>query len=192
MGKKIKGIIFSIYLAIALVVTLLLLGYNDFKITEIGKYSLLLITDDELAPEFNKGDLVILNKDSEVLTGQKAFFYNTYNQKIEVRLGEVVETEKVNDTETTYTFEGDRRLSSQYVLGPANTAEIIPHLGSVLSVLESKWGFLFIIVFPILILSINQISKVCSNILKAYKESILEEAKREVKKDAEAKAEDKE
>ena len=187
MGKKIKGIIFSIYLAIALVITLLLLGYNDFKITEIGTYSLLLITDNELAPEFNKGDLVIVNKDSEVLTGQKAFFYNTYNQKIEVRLGEVIEAERVTDTETTYTFEGDRRLSSQYVLGPSKTADVIPHLGSVLSVLESKWGFLFIIVFPILILSINQISRVCSNILKAYKESILEEAKREVKKEAEAK-----
>lgn len=192
MGKKIKGIIFSIYLAIALVITLLLLGYNDFKITEIGTYSLLLITDNELAPEFNKGDLVIVNKDSEVLTGQKAFFYNTYNQKIEVRLGEVIEAERVTDTETTYTFEGDRRLSSQYVLGPANTAEVIPHLGAVLSTLESKWGFLFIIVFPILILSINQISIVCSNILKAYKESILEEAKREAKKEVNAKAEDKE
>ena len=172
---------------IALVVTLLLLGYNDFKVTEIGSYTLLLMTDDELAPEFNKGDLVIVNKNDEILTEQKAFFYNTYNQNIEVRLGEVIEAEKVTDTETTYTFEGDRRLSSQYVLGPSKTADVIPHLGSVLSVLESKWGFLFIIVFPILILSINQISRVCANILKAYKESILEEAKKQVKKEAEAK-----
>ena len=177
MVKKLKGILFSVYLIIALGITLLLLGYNDFKITEIGTYSLLLIDNSELAPEFNKGDLVIVNKDDEVLTGRKAFFYDTYNDRIEVRLGEVQEIEKITASEKTYTVEGDRKLSSEYVLGPANTAEVIPYLGSVLSVLESKWGFLFLIVFPILIASVNQIATVCSNILKAYKESILEEAK---------------
>ena len=190
MGKKIKGILFSIYLLIALAITLLLLGYNDFKVTEIGTYSLLLITDSELAPEFNKGDLVIVNKDDEVLTGRKAFFYDTYNERIEVRLGEVQGVERITASEKTYTFDGERKLSGQYVLGPANTAEVIPYLGTVLSVLESKWGFLFIIVFPILIASVNQITIVCSNILKAYKESILEEAKEKVR--AEEKAKNKE
>lgn len=193
MGKKIKGILFSIYLLIALVVTLLLLGYNDFKVTEMGTYSLLKITDNELASDnFNKGDLVIVNKDDEVLTGRKAFFYDTYNDRIEVRLGTVENVEKVTSTEKTYTFEGERKISGEYVLGPASTAEIIPTLGTVLSVLESKWGFLFIIVFPILIASINQITIVCSNIMKAYKESILEEAKAKVKAEAEAQAKDKE
>jgi len=190
MIKKIKAILFSIYLLVALVITLLLLGYNEFKVTEVGTYTLLMITDNELAPEFNKGDLVIVNKDDAVYTGRKAFFYDTYNQKIEIRLGLVEEAEKITSTETTYTFEGDRKLSSEYVLGPANTAEVIPHLGGVLSVLESKWGFLFIIVFPILIASVNQITIVCSNILKAYKESILEEAKEKVR--AEEKAKNKE
>ena len=82
-------------------------------------------------------------------------------------------------------FEGERKTSGQFVLGPASTADVIPGLGTVLSVLESKWGFLFIIVFPILIASVNQISIVCSNIMKAYKESILEEAKAKIKAEAE-------
>ena len=98
--------------------------------------------------------------------------------------------ERITASEKTYTFDGERKLSGQYVLGPANTADVIPYLGSVLSVLESKWGFLFIIVFPILIASVNQITIVCSNILKAYKESILEEAKEKVR--AEEKAKNKE
>lgn len=187
MGKKIKNILFSIYLLIALIITLLLLGYNDFKVTEIGTYSLLLISDNELAPEFNKGDLVIVNKDDEILTGRKAFFYDTYNDKIEVRLGTVEEKEKITSTETTYTFEGERKMSGEYVLGAANTAEIIPYLGTVLGVLESKWGFLFIIVFPILIASVNQIAIVCSNILSAYRESIVEEAKAKLKEENETK-----
>ena len=157
MGKKIKGILFSIYLLIALVITLLLLGYNDFKVTEIGTYSLLLITDSELAPEFNKGDLVIVNKDDEVLTGRKAFFYDTYNERIEVRLGEVQGVERITASEKTYTFDGERKLSGQYVLGPANTADVIPYLGTVLSVLESKWGFLFIVLVPSFLIFIYEV-----------------------------------
>lgn len=170
MKKTIKNIIFYVYLAIAIFITLLLLAYNDFKVSEIGNYTLLLIKDSSLAPEFNKGDLVIVNKDDEVLTGRKAFFYDTYNQKIEIRLGLIENVERVTATEKTYTLEGDRKISGEYVLGPANTAEIIPYLGTVLGVLESKWGFLFLIVFPALILVVNQIGIVFSNIMQAAKE----------------------
>ena len=56
------------------------------------------------------------------------------------------------------------------MLGAANTAQVIPNLGTVLSILESKWGFLFFIVFPILIVSVNQIGVVFSNILQVRKE----------------------
>lgn len=170
MKKTIKNIIFYVYIAIAIVITLLLLAYNDFKVSEFGSYTLLLIKDSSLEPEFNKGDLVIVNKDDKVLTGRKAFFYDTYNQKIEIRLGLVEAAERVTSTETTYTLEGDRKISSEYVLGPANTAEIIPYLGTVLGVLESKWGFLFLIVFPAIILVVNQIGIVFSNIIQATKE----------------------
>ena len=76
----------------------MLLAYNDFKVSEIGNYALLLIKDSSLAPEFNKGDLVIVNKDDEVLTGRKAFFYDTYNQKIEIRLGLIENVERVTAT----------------------------------------------------------------------------------------------
>lgn len=182
MKRTVKNILFSIYLVIAIVITLLLLAYNDFKVSQFGNYTLLLIKDSSLEPEFNKGDLVILNKDDEVLTGRKAFFYQTNNQKIEIKLGVIEEVERVTETEKTYTLEGDRKISGEYVLGPANTAEIIPKLGAVLSVLESKWGFLFLIVFPALILVINQIGIVFSNIMQATIQAKEEDKKANVAK----------
>ena len=170
MKKKITNILLIIYIVIAVLITLLLLSYNKFKVTEIGTYSLIIIQDSELAPEFNKGDLVIVNKDDKVLTGRKAFFYDTYKERIEIRLGVIEDAERINASEITYTLEGDRKLSSEYVLGPAHTAEIIPHLGTVLGLLQSKWGFLFLIVFPALILFINQIGVVLEGIKQAKKE----------------------
>lgn len=169
--KKLKHILITIYLLLAILLTLTLLAYNDFKITEVGPYSLLIMRDDELAPEFNEGDLLIVNKNDEVLTGRKAFFYDTSNEKIEVKLATIEKAERVNEQEVTYTLEGERKISSQYVLGPANTTEVIPTLGKILGVLQSKWGFLFLIVFPALILVINQIGIVFNNVIETLKEA---------------------
>ena len=168
--KKLKHILFGIYLGIAILLTLTLLAYNDFKITQFGPYSLLIIEDDELAPDFNEGDLLIVDKNAQVLEGKKAFFYDTSNQKIEVKLGTIVLAERVNEDEITYTLEGERKISSEYVLGPANTAEVIPTLGKILGILQSKWGFLFLIVLPALLAFVNQIGVVFSGIKEAKKE----------------------
>lgn len=170
MKKTIKKIIFIIYIVIAVIVTLLLLAYNDFKVSQFGNYTLLIMQDDSLSPEFNKGELLILDKDDEILTGRKVFFYNTVDQKVEIKLATVEEVERVTSTEKTYTLEGEKKISSEYVLGSANTAEVIPYVGSVLGVLESKWGFLFLIVLPAIILVINQIGIVFSNIIEAIKQ----------------------
>ena len=87
MKKTILNVIFVIYVVIAVFVTICLLSYNQFKVTEFGNYSLVIVTDDEMAPDFNKGDLIIVDKSQQVLSGDKAFFYDTYNrQKLELYL----------------------------------------------------------------------------------------------------------
>ena len=65
MKKIISNGLFIIYVAIAIFVTVCLLSYNEFKVTEFGDYSLVIISDEGLEPDFNKGDLVIVNKKSK-------------------------------------------------------------------------------------------------------------------------------
>lgn len=170
MKKIISNGLFIIYVAIAIFVTVCLLSYNEFKVTEFGDYSLVIISDEGLEPDFNKGDLVIVNKKSKIITGRKAFFYNTYDRQIEIKLGTIEAFEIVTNKETTYTLEGERKISSQYVLGPAETAEVIPGVGTVLGILESKWGFLFLIVLPSLLAFIYQISVVIAELKKSNDE----------------------
>ena len=141
-----------------------LLSYNEYKVTEFGSKSLILVTDESLAPAFKKGDLVIVDKKSQIYNNRKAFFYEKGDLQIDIKLGTVEAIEKVTSTETTYTFEGNLKKSSQYVLGSAEGAEIIPTVGGILAILESKWGFLFIIVMPSLLAFIYQISVVVSEI----------------------------
>ena len=53
MKKIISNILFAIYAVIAVFVTVCLLSYNDFKVTEFGDYSLVIIEDNELSPEYD-------------------------------------------------------------------------------------------------------------------------------------------
>lgn len=171
MKKVILNILVIIYIVIAIFLTVLLLSYNDFKVTEIGGSSLVIIKDNDLAPEYNKGDLVIVNSEDSVKVGQKVFYYNLGESKMKIKLGKIEDSEKITEKSTAYTLEGDKKIAEKYIIGASETAKVIPNLGKVLGVLESKWGFLFIIVLPALLLLINQIGVVASGIKEARKEA---------------------
>ena len=68
MKKKISNILFVAYAVIAIFVTVCLLSFNSYKVSEFGDKSFVLITDDGLSPDFQKGDLVIVNRNSLILT----------------------------------------------------------------------------------------------------------------------------
>lgn len=164
MKRVLGNIVFVIYAIIAIFVTVCLLSYNDYKITEFGQYSLLKIDSNQLEPNYQKGDLVIVNKKDSIEEGDEIFFYNTYTPSLEVTLAEVTNVEKVTASEYTYTLDGGVSISSEYVLGPADTATRIAVMGTVLGILESKWGFLFMIVFPSLIAFLYEIYIVVQDI----------------------------
>lgn len=162
MKKVLKifgGILVTIYILIAVVLTACLLTYNDYKISVFGDRSLIILEDNELAPKYKKGSLLIVKKNSndDIKQGDEIFFYNTYKNKVVVNVSKVNKVKKVTDTETTYTINGKYEISSQYVIGKADTTTVINDVGSILSVLESKWGFLLVIVFPISLLFIYEL-----------------------------------
>lgn len=159
MKKVIKfliAILVVIYIVVAMGLTVCLLNYNDYNLTVIGKNTFIIVRDDELKPDFKKGDLVIVerNADAEIEAGDKVFFYNGYENQVSVNLGDVVNNEKVTETESTFTIEGNLKLSSKYIIGKAETSKVYSGIGSVLAVLESRWGFLFLIILPVLLMFI--------------------------------------
>ena len=164
MKKIIGNIKFIIYAIIAVFVTICLLSYNEFKVTEFGETSLVLIDNEELQPNYNKGDLVIVNRDTRIRENDSIFFYNTSADKVEITVANVTNVEKVSNFEYTYTLEGNMIISSEYVIGNTEGVTVIPKLGTVLGILESKWGFLILIVFPSLLAFIYEITVVFAEI----------------------------
>lgn len=157
---KIFGVIFIVlYALVAVTLTVCLLNYNDYNVTEFNNRSLVIVQDDDLRPDFNKGDLVVVYKNDfkDIKIGDKIFFYDTYKDEIRINLGSVIDKEVINKEETTFVMDGEYSLSGEYVIGKASTSKSYATLGTILSVLESRFGFLFIIIFPILILFIYEI-----------------------------------
>lgn len=155
-----------VYLLIAIGLTICLLNYNDYKITVLGDKSLLIVEDDALNPDYQKGDLVVVKKNinDDIKINDKVFFYNQYEGKVVVNLNTVTKTEKITDTETTYTMDNKYDVSSEYVIGKTETAKVYNNVGNILKVLQSKWGFLIIIILPISILFIYEIYEIIMEI----------------------------
>ena len=170
MKKFLGNTLFGIYAIIAIFVTICLLSYNQYKVTEFGDYSLLIINNDSLQPEFNSGDLAIINGKEDINVGDEIFFYNTNSENIEISLAKVTDMEKVEKDEVTYTLSGDYKISSEYVIGNINGSAKMPVVGNVLGFWESKWGFLLLVVFPSLLAFIYQITVVYSEIKEIKRE----------------------
>lgn len=159
---KILGVfLLSIYLVAAVVLTVFLLNYNKYGVTELGNYTLIKVEDDELAPDYQKGDLLVVEKVNNDLikNGDSIFFYekDLENKTIFINLARVLRKRKITDSETTFVIEGEYEYSSDYVIGDVNNTKVYHGVGTILSLLESRFGFLLFIILPILFIFLYEL-----------------------------------
>ena len=114
--------------------------------------------------------IVTKNPNKDVKKGDKVFFYMQEDDEITINIGNIVDKQNINENEATYTMNGDYSISSEYFIGKTDTSKVYHNVGSVLNVLESRIGFLFIIIFPILIFFIYEIFIVIQEIKKPDEE----------------------
>ena len=160
--KKIfVNILFVIFVLAAITVTILMLSYNDYHYSVIGGYTFIKLTDDELEPTFNEGDLVLVKqtKAKNINQGDYIFLYRTISTtQFEVKYGEVLLKDTTRgEANTQYILEGSTVISHEDVIGSTKDMIVIPHLGTILSILESRYGFLFLVVVPSFVILLYQI-----------------------------------
>ena len=176
IGRILFDIIVGVWLVCAIFVTVCLLSYNDFKVTQFGKNSLLIIDSDELEPDFLEGDLLIVkrNGDNKIEIGDKVFYYNSaMNSNVLVYNGTVTDKETISKDETTFEID-NQNVSGEYLIGKAETAKTIHKAGTLLGVFTSKWGFMFLVIFPTLFAIIYEIMMVIEASRDMKKEEVEE------------------
>lgn len=158
--KIILGIIVAAYFLVIASVTVCLLCYNDYKVTEIAGNSLIII--DKQSDKYKDGDLVVFKKPNlkNIKVGSEVFFYEVTNGIPSINYGNVTNIEQINEEESTLTINDNHTISSQSLIGSTDYATVYPKIGSILSVLESRFGFLILVILPTLILFLYEIYRV--------------------------------
>lgn len=153
--KVVIGILAVVFFAFAITMTILLLNYNKYGVTQFDKTSLILIRGDLTSENYKKGDLVIVEskKLEEINVGDELFVYHIDKDgSVTLDLGIVGQ---IHPKEKAITFENGSTYAIEFVAGKAS--KVYNKIGTYLSIIESQWGFLFIVLVPSFLIFIYEI-----------------------------------
>ncbi len=148
----ILGVAFFIF---ALSMSMLLLNFNKYGLTQFGDTTFVLINNDIVSDVYKKGDLVFAESHN-IMTlkeGEMMFAYRVDSQGgVHVDLGKIGH---IYPEENAISFENGNTYSTEFLAGvPTNHYKSV---GTFLSVVESKWGFLFIVLVPCFLIFLYEI-----------------------------------
>lgn len=144
MKKKLWHVVIILYVLVAVFITLCLLMYNEYNVTEFGNKVLVMVENDS-TNEFNKGDLIIVTKNEDYDKDDSVFYYVSRDKNYFINYG------MIEDENSDSVVIQNDVIDKDYVIGVSKNVTVIPLVGSILSLLESKWGYLCVIILPILI-----------------------------------------
>lgn len=181
MKKIIYNTLIILYALIAIIVTICLLSFNQYKVSEFDSTTVLIINTNNLKEKgFNKGDLVLVDTTQKQEPGEDIFFHATSElgkTTIDIQTLKDKQVSAVTG-ETTYVLE-NKEIPSDLAIGPTKNSTRIGKLGTILSILESKWGFLILIVFPSLLAFLYELWEFIANVRAAKDEEDEEEEEEE-------------
>ena len=140
--KKGTKILIAIYIVIAIMLTFNLLTYNKFNISQIGTKEFIKLNKD--LDNYQKGSLLIVTEKDEYLAGDNVFYCVLKDEKCDINYGNI--TTMMGDAPLI----NGETVSKKLLVASAENIAVIPVIGGILNVLESRTIFLCLIVIPIL------------------------------------------
>ena len=159
MKRTIGAILFVIYAIVAITVTVLLLSYNDYNCSEIGGYTVYIVEDDGLEPQYKRGSILLMqhSSDRNIQVGDELMIYKVINtQEFEI-VSRTLEGKTQQGRHLMYDVSEEEAYATDYVIGKTENVIVIEGWGYLLSFLESKWGYLFCIVIVSLLLFLQEV-----------------------------------
>ena len=152
-------ILFVVYAIIAIAVTVLLLSYNDYNNSVIGDYTVYIVKDDSLEPEYKQGSILLIKEtnDRNVQVGDKIFMYKVLNSSEYEVVNTTLQGKTQQGNHVVYLVDNDERYANEYFIGKVDDTIVIEGWGYILNLLESRWGYLFCIVVVSLLLFLQEV-----------------------------------
>lgn len=155
LKKIVVGTLSMIFFVFAFSMALLLLNYNDYGVTQFDNTSLIIIRNEISLENYKKGDLVIVEsrRINNIEKGDELFVYQPKRSGgVDIDVGVVGEIYPENNS---IAFENGAPYSMDLVAG--EPVKVYNKIGTYLSLVTSKWGFLFIILVPSFMMFIYQV-----------------------------------
>jgi hypothetical protein len=157
--KFLKSILLAVWIIVAVFTTICLISYNKYNVSVFGNQSFIIVDNNDLQPTFVENDLAIVQKNSpsDYKVGDSVFFYLN-NKKTDkfVNYGAITNIQTDDTAETAY-FVGDTKISYSELIGKGDGSIIYHKAGLVLSILESRWGYMFLVILPTLFALVYEI-----------------------------------
>lgn len=159
MKRAIGTILFVVYAIIAILVTVLLLSFNEYNCSQLFGYTVYIVNDDSLEPEYKEGSILLIKEtnDKHVQEGDEIFLYKVINSKEYEFVNRKLEEKTQQGRHIIYKVENGESYDSAYFVGKAEDTIVIKGWGLLLEFLESKWGYLFCIVVVSLLLFLQEV-----------------------------------
>ena len=159
MKRAIGTILFVIYAIIAILVTVLLLSYNEYNCSEIGGYTVYIVDDDSLEPEYEEGSILLIKETSDrhVQVGDEIFLYKVINSQEYEFVSRTLQEKTQQGRHIIYNVGDGESYDTTYFVGKADDTIVIKGWGTLLEFLESRWGYLFCIVIVSLLLFLQEV-----------------------------------
>lgn len=144
--RLITLIILVIFYIITIALTVYLLNYNKYGISQFGDSSILIIGKGLTSEKYHKGNLVIVeNKElKDYNEGDELFVYHLDGKGgADVELGAIGQ---VHLEDNAVTLQNGETYSSEFIMGTG--VKTYEDYGKYLGFISSKWGFFFLILVP--------------------------------------------
>ena len=166
--KKAASIVVSVIMWIVILVAALfafttLATKDDGSASSLAGFTPLTVQSESMAPTFDENDLIIIKKSdpATLQVGDIVTFHTIIDNQYALNTHRIVSINQV-DGLNSYTTKGDNNeFADQHVIADGDIVGKyvgkIPYMGKVISFLSTTWGFLIVIVLPMLLFFIYQV-----------------------------------
>ena len=174
--KGLWGLVEVIIIIYVICMTAFLLCKNKYGFTQIGDMTYITINEhlQSYLPETKENDLLMVKQNNkDINVGDKIYYYAVENNEYVIKTAHVKENVISEDDMALYQLDDEAKttIATTRVIGKYSA--IYHNIGGVLDVLQSRIGFLLLVILPILLIFMYQIYALI--IVIKYGEEELEE-----------------
>lgn len=166
--KKVGSIVISVVMWIIILVAALyafttLATKDDGSVSNLGGFTPMTVQSDSMSPTFDQGDLIVIKTcdTSKLEVGDIVTFHTIIDNQYALNTHRIESIDELNGMRS-FTTKGDNNdVADTHIISDGDIVGQyvfkIPGMGKVMDFLSSTWGFLIVIVLPMLLFFIYQV-----------------------------------